>query len=248
MLKVREALESHEKAFHEHISSLLAHEEAKRDKAIADAVGKCSMLLEDRIQSLHEFGGASSSRLPGLQPDSTSVANDARGKDARPATLLPGHQPAFLELDSRVQALVARDPVPLASLEEATSPEDGSSALMSSIRALERDVLALQGELVMLQARTQVQGVSGSIFSLRVAGMEVSSRLKYVDLFVAKEAEVRRVLDTTKNAQDQGRVADLCARMGMRVERSQATGELRVSRFSLVPNFSCADLHVNTPQ
>lgn len=245
--QVHAALDAYERSSQEHISAVLALEEAQRSNAIANAVSQSREAFENRIKALEDLAGDISS---GSHPSAAGIKLDPtldvrlQAIEARPGPM--EMRIAALEAAERNQAQGGDHPnreptsTPMQPPEEIVTSAalDASSArLLAAIRAVEGDIMVLQGELVMFQARTQVQGVSGSIFSLRAADMDERSRGRSIEVLVKKEAEVARILDKARQAKDVGGMPEVLARLGMRIGRSQATGDPQVLNFSLAGGY-----------
>lgn len=143
----------------------------------------------------------------------------------------------ILTLEARSTALEARSAKapskPKEDAANAASLAATNAQFMRSMQSVEGDILTLQGELVTLQTRTQMQGVSSSIFSLRAVDMDTRSRAKSLDILAKREGEVKRLMDVARQAKERGGMAELLTQLGVRVAKSAATGDPQVQNFSL---------------
>lgn len=101
-------------------------------------------------------------------------------------------------------------------LERNSARQDSSvRVLQGHLQVAEDEIMALQGEVVMLQKRLQLQAVSGSVFSLKAADISRAERLRSLETLEKKQASLKSLMERAEIAKTRGNAFDLLTELGV---------------------------------
>lgn len=101
-------------------------------------------------------------------------------------------------------------------LERHSARQDSSvRVLQGHLQVAENEIMSLQGEVVMLQKRLQLQAVSGSVFSLKAADISRAERLRSLEALEKKQASLKELMQRAEVAKTQGSASALLTELGV---------------------------------
>lgn len=103
-----------------------------------------------------------------------------------------------------------------ADLERNSARQDSSMrVLQGHLQTAENEIMALQGEVVMLQKRLQLQAVSGSVFALKATDISRAERLRSLEALEKKQASLKSLMERAELTKARGSPADLLTELGV---------------------------------
>lgn len=116
-------------------------------------------------------------------------------------------------------------------LERSSARNDSSiRVLQGHLQVAENEIMALQGEVVLLQKRLQLQAVSGSVFSLKAADISRAERLRSLEALEKKQNSLKSLMERAEFAKTRGDASALLTELGVEGKSlNMASSPLHVS-------------------